>query len=173
MILNEYGKIAYDMFQGLPKVFKNIAIYAFVIMPNHVHGIVIIDNPPNEPVGNATEQSSVKGNNSHAEKENLIPKSNAELHSLQDAGYKRTKMYLSKIIQAYKAEVTRRVKRISKDKIIGSVWQKSFYDRIIRTEKEFFNIQVYIHENQVRWQTDIENKLNKNPDKKYYENIFN
>jgi hypothetical protein len=82
-------------------------------------------------------------------------------------------MLLSKIVQAYKSEVTRRVKKVSKIKIKNSIWQKSFYDRIIRNEKEIENIRAYIYYNPLKWEWDIENKINENKDReKYYEDII-
>jgi len=54
-------------------------------------------------------------------------------------------------------------------------WQKSFYDRIIRSDKEFENIQSYIYYNPLKWELDIEISRSKNVSErdKYYENIFN
>jgi REP element-mobilizing transposase RayT len=148
IILNDYGKIAENLWIGLPKVFKNIILDIFVIMPNHMHAIIAITHEYKQKiVGNATLRFSKSSENVFSNQDIVRGKVNPELHSLQDNnGYKRTKMQLSKIIQTYKAETTRRIKRISKFEINHSVWQKSFYDRIIRTEKEFNNIQQYIFE---------------------------
>lgn len=169
MVLNVYGKIANDMWVGLPKVFKNVVMDEHVVMPNHIHGIVsVIDEIP---VGNASEHSS--GNNKLIEnrKKNIETELNAEMRSLQ---YDRSKMLISKIIQIYKSEVTRRIKRISNGKIKSSILQKSFYDRIIRNEKEFQYIQEYIYYNPLKWEGDIENKISSENDAgKYYESVIN
>jgi putative transposase len=71
---------------------------------------------------------------------------------------------LSKAIQAFKS-ITR--------KETGVVWQRSFYDHIIRTEKALLRIKEYIMNNPLKWALDVENK--ENPDKnikKYYEEII-
>ena len=44
MILNQYGRIARDCWLDLPNHYPNCKLDEFVIMPNHVHGIVVIDN---------------------------------------------------------------------------------------------------------------------------------
>jgi putative transposase len=153
---------------GVTQVFKNVVMDEHVVMPNHIHGIVsVIDEIP---VGNASEHSS--GNNKLIEnrKKNIETELNAEMRSLQ---YDRSKMLISKIIQIYKSEVTRRIKRISNGKIKSSILQKSFYDRIIRNEKEFQNIQAYIHYYPLKWEWDIENKTNSGDSKKYYVNMMN
>ncbi len=134
MILNEYGKIAFNMWAGLPNVFKNIELDEFVVMPNHIHGIIIINNN----VGNAypvpeNESNSIVGDASSGlitnnqflinGEENHEGKTNPQMRPVQEnfKKYDRTKMQLSKIIHAYKSETTRRIKRISK---IKSVWQR-------------------------------------------------
>ncbi len=162
MILNPAGNIAYKMWVGLENICDNIALDAFVIMPNHIHGIVIItdDNVKKKfvPVGDASAVKIINEDFSTRNEENPKAGINREMRPLQenDIKYDRTKMILSKIIQAYKAETTRRIKRISN---INSIWQRSFYDHIIRGERDFFNIQGYIQNNPMQWEWDEENIL--------------
>jgi len=122
MHLNEFGEIARNFWAGIMIHFKCVGIDEFSVMPNHVHGILII-----EEVGNAY------------------------MRSLQD----RTKMLLSKIIQQYKASVTRKINSLQHDFHFG--WQKSFYDHIIRNEESLNNIRHYIRHNPLKWESDIEN----------------
>ena len=96
----------------------------YIIMPNHVHGIVIIDS---DDVGNAYMRS--------------LP-------------YDRTKMKLSKIVQQYKAAVTRKINKTHNE----FNWQKSFYDHIIRNDKSLHRIRKYIHYNALKWEYNQENK---------------
>jgi REP element-mobilizing transposase RayT len=69
----------------------------------------------------------------------------------------RTKMELSKIIQQFKRTVTLNIRKEKRDSVFK--WQRSFYDRIIRNEKELFNIRNYIELNPLRWglDNDMEN----------------
>ncbi len=69
----------------------------------------------------------------------------------------RTKMVLSKLIQQFKRSVTIKIK--STQQYSNFKWQRSFYDRIIRNEKELFNIRKYIQQNPLKWgfEKDITN----------------
>jgi REP element-mobilizing transposase RayT len=84
MFLSPSGEVARDFWVEIPLHFQHTEIDEFSVMPNHVHGILIIEE---NTIGNAYMCSHQR---------------NASMHSLQD----RTKMLLSKIIQQYKASVT-------------------------------------------------------------------
>ena len=77
---------------------------------------------------------------------------NAYMHSLQSD---RTKMTLSKCIQQFKAAFTRYFNKNFSLKDLK--WQQSFYDRIIRNEKELFYIRKYIKENPLKWSIEKQN----------------
>jgi len=122
--LNESGRIAENLWLEIPNHFEDMKLDEYIIMPNHVHGIVIIDS---DDVGNAYMRS--------------LP-------------YDRTKMKLSKIVQQYKAAVTREINQIHND----FNWQKSFYDHIIRNDKSLHRIRKQIHYNTLKWEYDQENQ---------------
>ena len=113
MILNKNGKIAESAWHKIPVLHKNIETDYHVIMPNHIHGIIIIN------VGEANLASPTD----------------------------RTKMLLSKIIQQYKRAVTLEIRKHNPN----FKWQRSFYERIIRNEKELYNIRKYIEQNPLKW----------------------
>ncbi len=98
-------------------------------MPNHLHGIIIIDN---HSVGDANFASPT---------------------TVED----RSKMELCKIIQQFKRAVTIKIKKSIKESDFK--WQRSYYDRIIRNEQELYNIRKYNRQNPLKWklETDIEN----------------
>ncbi len=132
MILSEIGKIAHDCWFEIPKHFNNIELDEFIVMPNHIHGIVIINE-----------------NNAGS----FLPDN--ELCFLND----RTKMLLPKIIQQYKSSVTR---IINKNKSLPYFqWQKFYYDSIVRNEKQLLRIQEYVINNALKWELDIENPINR------------
>ena len=130
MTLNYYGKTAEDFWREIPAHFEGMGIDEFKIMPNHVHGIVMIRNDFAKPVGNAY------------------------MRSLQAED--RTKMLLPKTIQQYKASVTRKVNSLLS--VLDFQWQKSFYDPVIRNEESLHRIRQYIMYNPLKWEFDIENK---------------
>jgi REP element-mobilizing transposase RayT len=127
MRLNNWGRIAKECWQKIPKHFPDVEIDEFVIMPNHVHGIVVIHDD-NVHVGNKY------------------------IYSLTKKPKHRNMMQLSKIIATYKAAVTRKINKISSNNYFQ--WQSSFHDHIIRNEKELMNIQNYIFSNPDNWRDD-------------------
>ncbi len=174
MVLNSSGKIASSMIAGITKVFNNILIDRFIVMPNHVHCIInIIENLP---VGNASERRITQSSQTFIERLTPNAAMSSEMRSVDDTPNDRTKMLLSKVVQLYKSSVTKRVKKIEKS--VYSLWQSSFHDRIIRNEREYGNIQLYIVNNPLRWELDIENNINERMAKithlreKYYDAII-
>ncbi len=131
MVLNKFGKIVENQWLGLEKHFDCIHLDEWIIMPNHLHGI--IELLKNNNVGNAQV-------------------GNAQVRSLQDD---RTKMLLSKIIHGFKAAVTKEINKIQND--LHFQWQKSFYDHIIRDERDLNRIRKYIIENPIKWEFDQRN----------------
>jgi REP element-mobilizing transposase RayT len=132
MVLSHLGKIAEKYWQEIPNHFSNTYLDEFIVMPNHIHGIIWIENPSiNTLVGNA------------------------DLRSLQINQKKdRTKMAIPKIIHGFKSSVTRIIRR--QNSSIYSVWQKSFFDRVIRDEAELNRIRNYICQNPESWEDDEE-----------------
>lgn len=131
MILNNLGIIVSENLKKISKFYKEIELDYFVVMPNHIHAILII---------NVVDAKFASTTNKHKDD--------------------RTKMLLSKVIQQFKRACSLDIKEIAPH--INNLWQRSFYDRIIRNDKELFNIRKYIHENPLRW--DIEKNIPENLD---------
>ncbi len=140
MRLNKFGKIAGDLWIEIPAHFKEVSTDEFTVMPNHLHGILILEE---KMVGNAYMRSH---------------QGNAFMHSLQD----KTKMLLPKVIQQYKSSVTRKINSLQKG--FHFEWQKSFYDHVLRSDKSLDLIRGYIQNNPLKWDFDRENPLSKNFD---------
>lgn len=130
MVLNDIGKTVVEYWNNIELLHKNIEIDYYVIMPNHIHGIIIIDDAN---VGDAKFASPT-----------FVTKSDD-----------RTKMELCKLIQQFKRAVTLKIKSFNKNSTFR--WQRSFYDRIIRNEKELYNIRNYIDQNPLKW--DLEKNI--------------
>jgi len=127
MQLSAIGEIAHQFLVEIPKHFSHAELDAFVVMPNHVHGIVVLGD--NEEIPDLTSP----GSDSKREFGPLRPGS------------------LSKIIQAYKAAVTRQARR---DGFPDFAWQERFYDHIISDDRSLENIRTYILGNPVIWEQD-------------------
>ncbi len=133
--LSTVGKIAQQYWSKIPQHSKHTYLDEFIIMPNHVHGIIIIDNPDNSrrvvPWNNPTD---VERDLSQTMSK-LSPKSGT----------------LSVIIRSYKSSVTRWCRQ-NGDTVFQ--WQSRFYENIIRDEKSLNNIRRYIINNPAKWTKD-------------------
>lgn len=126
MVLSEIGKSVENYWLDIPKHFPYVELDSFIIMPNHIHGIIIIDNVVNEDF--RSQQTNKQSS-------------------------------LSSIIKGFKIGVT---KWYRKNNSKESIWQKSFYDRVIRNERELYKIRKYILENPLKW--EIEKSSSENID---------
>ena len=127
MLLNDAGLIVQECWLNLPNHYKNCKIHAFVIMPNHIHGII-------EIVGNG-----------------LKPFQNKPITNNRN-GLKPFPTYgLSEIMRGFKTYSSKYINKKSKHKF---TWQKSFYDHIIRNDEELIRISDYIEKNPLLWKQD-------------------
>ena len=140
MILNVFGKIADECWRAIPDHFPNVELGAYVIMPNHVHGIIVITN--GETIIGATPR---RGMIYRAPTENI-----------EQFG-KPVKESLPTIIRTYKAAVTR---IIGREHNATSIWQRNYYEHIIRDEKDLQNKTDYINANLSLWDDDENNPQN-------------
>lgn len=146
MQLNEIGKLAEQYWMEIPNHFSFIELGNFVVMPNHVHGILIIDK-------NAANENDATGSiviNVDVEKRHcLVSTSTIGQMRFQNQG----KNTISSIVGSYKSVVSKNARLI----IPYFGWQFRFHDHIIRDAKSFETIQNYIANNPGNWGKD---KLN-------------
>ena len=143
MGLSVQGCAAWYFWNQIPNHFKNVRLDEFVVMPNHVHGIIQIIPDKNgisiikhNSVGmlHATSlQNDGRGN----KMSEISPRSGS----------------LSAIIRSYKSAYT----RWCNQKNYESGWQARFYDHIIRNQESLNRIREYIHYNPLNWEQDMEN----------------
>jgi len=125
MVRNESGAIAAQCWQAIPEHFPNVILGEWVIMPDHVHGIIEIVSPSRSDIG--------KGEKSFAPSP-LPPRHTTPLR--HPRGTSRT---LGSIVRGFKIGVT---------KAVGiPAWQRNYYDIIIRDDTTLRNIQQYIRNN--------------------------
>jgi REP element-mobilizing transposase RayT len=139
MILNITGRLVDQLWENIDALHEHIELDNYIVMLNHIHGIIII----NKNLGDINLTPPIQTFNVK----------NSHRTEIVD----RTKMELSKIIQQFKRTVTLNIRKEKRDSVFK--WQRSFYDRIIRNEKELFNIRNYIELNPLRWglDNDMEN----------------
>jgi len=130
--LTSLGHIARESWIGIPLHFALINLHTFVIMLNHVHGII-------EIVAATLAQHAAP-----------LQKraSGAEMRGVHAGS-------LSAMVRSFKAEVSRR----SREELHwqGRIWQPNYFDRVIRDGPEYSNACGYISENPLKWEADLEN----------------
>lgn len=180
MTLSEMGEIAQQNWMDIPVHFPFIRLDAFVVMPNHVHGILVLDkNPRRSAINRDSKNSTYTGKNEidcNSEKANLNfadsihPVKGSEHFVEGDAinhvstdkiggatGENNSMLSenLSRVIRWFKGRTTFDCRSIH----AGFAWQTRFYDHIIRNEESYQNIREYILTNPARWTKDKYNTL--------------
>lgn len=131
MQLNGYGHAVKECWEQIPKHCTNATLDFFIIMPNHLHGIIGI-------VGNGRGMACHAPTNRHFGKP--VPKS------------------LSTIIGSFKSAVTKRINQFQNASSL-SIWQRNYHEHIIRNQDELHRIREYIVNNPFQWQFDRENPV--------------
>ena len=127
MALNDAGKMVDRWRHEIENKFPDIDVVEFVVMPNHIHGMICIAG--RTPVAGQTHRSAPTD-----------------------------RVNLQKIIQWYKTMTTneyiRNVKQNGWVPFKGKLWQRNYYEHIIRSEKSLEQIREYIMNNPVKWDSD-------------------
>ncbi|MFO8011466.1 MAG: transposase [Dehalococcoidia bacterium] len=147
MVLNENGEIVEQTWFDLVNHVPNIRLHEFVVMPNHIHGII-------ETVGDETwvDQDVVSGTGlkrAGLEPENL----RAGLEPAPTGGMVRKRASIPEIVRQLKTFSARRINRL-KNTTGAPVWQRNYYEHIIRDGKSYRRISEYIRTNPLRWRDD-------------------
>jgi REP element-mobilizing transposase RayT len=128
--LNDHGRVVEECWRSIPEHFLYVELGAYIVMPNHVHGIIIIM----DHVG-ATHASPLP---------KLYPPRGPEPKSI------------GAIVGSFKSAVTR---RLGREFNITNIWQRNYYERVIRDHKDWERIYQYIESNPEMWENDDENPL--------------
>lgn len=138
MVLSEIGKMAYKFWLDIPRHFPFIRLDEFIVMPNHIHGIIEID----KSLASTDSISCVRINRAtriNAEQlGGVTTKNNPMLN----------KFSLAKVIRWYKGRCSYEINKI---RDLNFFWQPRFYDHIIQCNKELDIIREYIISNPTKW----------------------
>ncbi len=148
MRLSEIGIIADKYWREISEHFPFVKLDAFVVMPNHVHGILIIDNDHVNTVETPKLGVSTNGNGENANTNGVS--TNADDGNAGNLNHKWKPGILGGIINQYKRICTIHARKTNPD----FVWQSRFYDHIIRNEKSYLRISEYVINNPFKWQDD-------------------
>ena len=137
MVLNEAGRMIQSVWDELPQHYPGVDIDAFVVMPNHVHSILVFENR----VGAGFP----------------CPEKNAQ--TKEGAVTAPLRKTLGSVVAYFKYKSTKSINKFQ-DTSGCRLWQRNYYEHIIRNEDDLNRIREYIIYNPVQWITDPENPEN-------------
>ncbi len=146
MMLNELGKILLLTWNDLPSHNQHIILDEFVIMPNHIHGIIFINVGTDSNIAGA--DSNIVGAGSKPAPMEPAP--------MEPAPMVKKHHGLSEIVRQFKTFSARRINK-HRGTPGAPVWQRNYWEHIIRDELELNRIRGYITNNPLNWEFDNEN----------------
>ena len=163
MVLNAAGKTVYSVWNDIPEHFPNVELDEFVVMPDHFHALIRLKrvNPDDVKcdVG-ARHASPLRAPSTHA-----VPPGAPSTHAVPpdatpscDAngeyvdGIVRgfAPASLASVIASFKSAVTKRI-NIARNTPGVSVWQRNYYERVIRDEYHLEKTRIYVRDNPAAW----------------------
>ena len=138
MVLNEIGEMVDQFWNKIPEHFPHVTLDEYIVMPNHLHGIIIIVD---SAVG-ANNYSPLKLKRA----KDFSPLQISFLPSRQRPN--GTSKTIGSIVRGFKIGVTKWVRQNTN---MENVWQRNYYEHIIRSEPELTRVREYIKNNPIRW----------------------
>ena len=130
--LSDAGLVAKQIWNELPVHYPRVSLDAFIVMPNHVHGVIMFSDEdrfvPKEPMERTPQPGRVK------------------MHALPE------------IVRAFKTFSARAINK-HRHSEGESVWQRNYYEHVVRDEKDLNRIRQYIADNPARWSEDSNNPV--------------
>ena len=150
-VVNEAGGMVDHWWNELPNKFGTVELDRYVIMPNHFHGIIILQSPAavgaNLCVRPGFRRSEIPGGRMGPQ----IPGGHAGPP-------------LPQVVQWFKTMTTNAyingAKKHDWPPFPGKLWQRNYYEQVIRNDRELRNIRQYIRDNPAKWDADNENPAN-------------
>lgn len=163
MYLSEIGAVVKDEWLKTGEIRKNIILDEFVVMPNHIHAIIII-NSNSKPINEIPFRDEVEAlldANAPVPIIDLVKtpcRNEAAPRLYNEVGDKSKRISpkpnsLSSILGSFKSACTRKIRALGHD----FKWQERFYDNIIRNEEALYYIRQYIIANPEKWEKDKNN----------------
>ena len=127
MHLNNIGDLVFTCWKGIPKHLTHVQLDEFIVMPNHLHGLLIIGDCKGEACLAPTKKTS-------------SPKKGS----------------IGAIVGSFKSSVSRRAGKLCSS-VVRQLWQRGYYEHVVRNDIDLNNIREYIVNNPARWDFDKEN----------------
>jgi putative transposase len=136
MKLNRWGEIADECWRTIPEHFPSVELGAHIVMPNHVHRIITI--------GRGTV---------------LAPDEFDQTTSRGGVTPPLREPTLGQIVAYFKYQSTKKINSIDHSGVITKIWQRNYYEHIIRDNEDMKRIWKYIESNPIMWADDDENPV--------------
>lgn len=170
MRLNEIGGIVWDCWIKIPEHFPGVMLDKSVVMPSHFHGIIHITTSPieaAETVGTVGAKQASSASPAFSPSPAFNFDVGHTIKKLGEAGetlasplpHGTGKGTLAAIVQNVKSVSTRKINQFRNNHGCP-VWQRNYYERVIRTELELTKAREYIVNNPLKWALDKENPAN-------------
>lgn len=143
---NQFGRIIQATWNELPEHYSGVECDAFVVMPNHVHGIIVL----------VEDDGGVGSNDVGAGLKPAQPGLRPTTAPRAGLNPAPTRHRLAEIIRAFKTFSARRINDMRKTPGFP-IWQRNYYEHIVRSENELNRIREYIANNPLQWEMDREN----------------
>ncbi|MCE2719943.1 MAG: transposase [Dolichospermum sp.] len=146
IILNNFGQLIKEEWLKSAEIRKEIEFDDFVIMPNHFHGIVIINQEIN---------SDFMKNDVDFQDNNVGANGRSPLQQIQSSRPKISMKpkSISSLIAGFKSATTKKI-NIIRNTPQNPVWQRNYYDHIIRNDESLARIREYVQNNPLSWEND-------------------
>ena len=155
MILNEIWEEINLEIKNISIFRKNIILDEYVIMPNHIHMILFIENNCRDvPVEHLKDKINLNNNMFHRNISTKLENQNFSHEYYSQISPKKWNLW--NIIKLFKSFFVKNINK--KQNKIYFAWQKNYYDRIIRNENELNRIRKYIFENPLKWELEKNNE---------------
>jgi REP element-mobilizing transposase RayT len=137
MGLSDEGSVVAECWSQIPQHFRGVELDEWIIMPNHIHGLIYMDDPRYRGVAcNAPTEISID-----------------DLEHKKLTGPPLGSLGI--LVRSFKSAVTKRINELRREP--GSVvWQRNYYEHIVRSEEETLRIRRYIMDNPSHWMIDDE-----------------
>ncbi len=142
MVLNDLGGIVAASWESIPEHFPDFASDQFVVMPNHVHGVLV----KTRTRGGGTQKGTWFARRAPTVEKFGRPRPGT----------------LATVLRSFKSAATRKINE-TRGTPGKQVWQRNYYERIVRNEEEFNAIRQYILDKPKNWAKDEENPAHNDP----------
>ncbi len=152
MVLNVAGEMVQGLWCDITNDFPNVALHDFVVMPNHIHGIIQIKYRDTVGADSISALQSEQPNNVRSKSNDMPSKQRADMESAPT---------VSTIVQSFKRHTTLQYIKMVKNNTLPPfnkrIWQRNYYEHVVRDNNDYARIVQYIENNPSTWNDDMLN----------------